>query len=297
MQKEFITVFTPAYNRAKTLKRTYESLKQLSCKEFIWLIVDDGSQDNTAKLVKEWQKQEKEFKIEYIYKENGGMHTAHNVAYHNIYTTLNICIDSDDCLADGAIEKIKEKWMTIKDKDYAGIIGLDADLNGNIIGTTFSEELKETTLSDYYAFGGKGDKKLVYRTEVIKKYPEYPVFQGEKYVGLNYKYLLIDQDYKLSVMNEILCNVEYQSDGSSNTMLKQYKNNPRGFAFLRRVYMRYSISRKRLFIDAIHYVSSCIFSKEGDFINTSPKKAWTVMAIPFGCLLNVYIRIKTRECK
>lgn len=91
----FLTVFTPAYNRASTLPRTYESLCDQECKEFIWLIVDDGSTDETASLVKEWQKKENGFEIQYIYKKNGGMHTAHNVAYENIHTELNVCIICD----------------------------------------------------------------------------------------------------------------------------------------------------------------------------------------------------------
>ena len=89
-----LTVFTPAYNRAHTLGRTYESLKNQSCKDFIWLIVDDGSSDNTAELVRSWQNEDCGFDIQYIYKKNGGMHTAHNVAYENIKTELNVCIDS-----------------------------------------------------------------------------------------------------------------------------------------------------------------------------------------------------------
>ena len=96
-----LTIFTPAYNRAHTLLRTYESLCRQSCKAFIWLVVDDGSTDNTAALVQQWQSRDNGFEIQYIYKENGGMHTAHNVAYANIHTELNTCIDSDDMLADG----------------------------------------------------------------------------------------------------------------------------------------------------------------------------------------------------
>ena len=98
-----LTIFTPAYNRAHTLPRTYESLCRQSCKDFIWLIVDDGSADNTAELVRDWQSRDNGFAIQYIHKENGGMHTAHNVAYANIHTELNTCIDSDDMLADGAV--------------------------------------------------------------------------------------------------------------------------------------------------------------------------------------------------
>ena len=114
-----LTVFTPAYNRAHTLRRTYESLKEQDCNDFIWLIVDDGSTDNTAELIEEWKKENNYFEIKYIHKENGGMHTAHNVAYENIDTELNVCIDSDDRLAKGAISKILAKWEKVKDKGYA----------------------------------------------------------------------------------------------------------------------------------------------------------------------------------
>ena len=239
----FLTVFTPTYNRAHTLGRTYESLFKQKCKEFIWLIVDDGSTDQTKELVRKWQKQDNGFEIQYIYKENGGMHTAHNTAYANIHTELNICIDSDDKMASDAVEKIKVIWEQIRDKNYAGIIALDSDFNGNIIGKSFSDDMRETTLGGYYAAGGQGDKKLIYRTDVINSVPEYPVFSGEKYVGLVYKYTLIDQKYKLYVLKDVVCEVEYQPEGSSETMWKQYLQNPRGFAFLRKTAMIYPISK------------------------------------------------------
>lgn len=289
-----ITVFTPAYNRAHTLTRTYDSLKRQNNKSFIWLIIDDGSTDDTEKLVRKWMETETEFEIQYIYKENGGMHTAHNVAYQNIKTELNVCIDSDDCMAEDGIQIILDEWEKIKGEGYAGLVGLDADLQGKVIGKSFPDTLKETTLSGYYASGGTGDKKLVYRTDIIKKYPEYPVFEGERYVGLNYKYLLIDQDYKLAIINKVLCNVEYQEDGSSKNMLKQYVNNPRGFAFLRKVYMQYPTSKKRVFIDCIHYVSSCIIAKDRMVIKKSPRKMMTVLAYPFGIFLTIYIKNRTK---
>lgn len=167
-----LTIFTPTYNRAHTLPRTYESLCKQKNKDFVWLIIDDGSSDNTEELVKNWQKENSDFTIEYVKKENGGMHTAHNVAYKNIHTELNMCIDSDDCIAENAVEKILNKWDKIREQGYAGIIGLDADFNGKVIGKEFPVDMKETTLSSYYTKGGFGDKKLVYRTDVIQKYPE-----------------------------------------------------------------------------------------------------------------------------
>ena len=279
-----LTVFTPAYNRAHTLPRTYESLCNQKCKDFCWLIIDDGSTDDTEQLVKGWME-----------KENGGMHTAHNMAYENITTELNVCVDSDDCMAEDGVAKILKKWDEVKDSGYAGIIGLDADMNGKIIGKSFPKSMKETTLMGYYAMGGAGDKKLVYRTDIIKKYPPYPVFEGEKYVALAYKYRLIDQDYKLAVLPQILCNVEYQEDGSSGTMWKQYLKNPKGFAFWRKICMRYPESRKRKIVDCIHYCSSSQIAKDKWYIRESPAKFMTFLCSPLGVVLTMMVKHKARK--
>lgn len=291
-----LTIFTPAYNRAHTLPRTYQSLLVQDCKDFIWLVVDDGSSDNTADLVKGWQKENNGFEIRYIFKENGGMHTAHNVAYANIDTELNVCVDSDDALSKGAVKKILSKWQAVKDDGYAGIIALDANMEtGEVIGDRFPSEMTETTVVNFYAAGRSGDKKLIYRTDVINQYPPYPVFEGERYVSLAYKYRLIDQDYKLAVLDEVVCDVEYQADGSSGTMYKQYLKNPKGFAFWRKVCMQYPESKKRLFIDCVHYVSSSIIGHNKHFISESPKKFLTILAIPFGVALTVIIKKKARD--
>lgn len=289
-----LTIFTPAYNRAHTLGRTYESLLRQTCDDFEWLIVDDGSKDSTQELVERWM-QEGKISIRYIYQENQGMHGAHNTAYRNIYTELNTCIDSDDYMPDDAVETIVNFWKTYGSDKHAGIIGLDCTENGNIIGTSFPNEVKETTLSGFYANGGKGDKKIVYRTDIIKQYPEYPIFKGEKYVGLSYKYALIDQDYTLLVINKPLVIVEYQIDGSSMNIYKQYWNNPKGFIFLRKVEMVTTSNLMRKFKICIHYVSSSLIAKDNSFISKSPCKLLTVLAIPLGFLLYEYIKYKVAE--
>ncbi len=291
-----ITVFTPTYNRAYCLHKCYESLVKQSNQDFKWLIIDDGSSDNTKELVTSWINENK-IDIQYHYQKNLGMHGGHNAAYRLIETTLNVCIDSDDFMGEEAIQIILDAWKSIKDKsEYAGLVGLDADESGAIIGTKIPEGIKETTLYELYnTHKVLGDKKLVYRTEVVKKYPPYPIFEGERFVPLGYLYQLIDQDYKLLPINEVFCVVEYMVDGSSMNMLKQYRRHPRGFAFSRKSRMQLATNFKDKFKNAIHYVSSSMFVKNGSFLKESPKKLTTFLAVPLGVLLNLYIRFKTKN--
>lgn len=291
-----LTVFTPTYNRAYILKQCYDSLCRQTCKDFVWLIVDDGSSDNTKEIVDEWMKNDNGFEIRYVYKENGGMHTGHNKAYELIDTELNVCIDSDDFMPDGAVELIINFWNENKDSSYSGIIALDVYKNGQVIGKELPNK-KSTTLSGYYQNGGQGDKKLIYRTEIINKYPAYPEFEGEKFVPLDYKYLLADQDYELLIMNKPVCVVEYMEDGSSKNMLRQYYRNPKGFAFMRKVHMQYDKEFLKNLKTCIHYVSSSFISKNKSFIKESPRKIMTVFAIPFGILLYLLVLYNNREGK
>lgn len=290
-----ITVFTPTYNRAYCLGQCYTSLINQTNKDFIWLIVDDGSSDKTKELVAEWIDENK-IDIHYHYQENQGMHGAHNAAYRLINTELNVCIDSDDFMPINAIELILEFWDKNKSNEFAGIVGLDGNKNGDIIGSPFPKHIKAASLINLYEkHKVTGDKKLVLRTEVAKKYPEYPLFKGERFVPLGYKYLLIDQDYTLLTLNEILCTVEYLPDGSSLNILKQYKKNPKGFAFSRIAEMQYGPTLSFRFKKAIHFVCNSIMAKNYNFLKASPKKGLTLLAIPFGLLLLAYIQFKTNE--
>ncbi|KMY51892.1 glycosyltransferase family 2 protein [Peribacillus loiseleuriae] len=288
--KPTLTVFTPAFNRAYTLHLCYESLKRQTWTDFMWLIIDDGSEDHTKELVEGWIS-EGQIPIRYHYQENQGMHGAHNTAYGLIDTELNVCIDSDDYMADDAVEKIVSFWKKNGSDKYAGIAGLDASPDGGIIGTIMPNNLKEATLSNLYGkYGVKGDKKLVYRSELTRKTPPYPIFPGEKYCPLSYKYILIDQKCPLLIMNEILCHVEYLADGSSMNIIKQYKRNPNGFSFFRKVAMKHAPSLKEKFRESMHYVSSNLMIKNYKFLFESPCKIITFVAVPFGIILYLYIQ-------
>jgi glycosyltransferase involved in cell wall biosynthesis len=252
--------------------------------------VDDGSSDQTEELVMQWINK-KEIQINYHYQENQGMHGAHNTAYELIETELNVCIDSDDYMPDNAVEKIVTYWEEHGSNQVAGIVGLDATFNGEIIGTRLPSHLETSNYMDiYFKHKVKGDKKLVYRTDLVRKVPPYPIFEGEKYCPLAYKYILIDQEGPLLLLNEVLCHVEYLEDGSSLNIIRQYKNNPRGFSSFRIVSMKYAISLKDRFRAAIHYVSSNIMSRNINYLIESPNKFITLLASPFGLALFLYLQ-------
>ncbi|PFH85589.1 glycosyltransferase family 2 protein [Bacillus sp. AFS088145] len=289
-----LTVFTPTFNRAYCLHKCYESLKNQTCNEFIWLIIDDGSTDNTKELVEGWI-EENTIEIMYYWQKNQGMHGAHNTAYQKIVTELNLCIDSDDYMPLDAVEKIIEYWNQFGNDNVSGIIGLDAYSDGKIIGTKLPVNRKQSRLFDLYnKYGVTGDKKLVYRTELTKEFP-YPLFKNERYVGLAYKYHMLDKQYEMLLMNEILCYVEYLADGSSLNMFSQYIKNPNGFAFYRKEMMKLPFASQLFkFRQAIHYVSSSIMSRNWSFLDETPKKGLTILAIPFGITLYIYITTKTK---
>ena len=291
-----LTVFTPSFNRAYCLDQLYNSLVQQSSKDFCWLIIDDGSSDNTKELVQSWI-DENLIDIQYHHQENQGMHGGHNSAYKLINTELNFCIDSDDFMPANGVELILKQWSEVKDKPHlAGIIGLDADKSGKILGTKLPEGIEEATLYDlHHKYKVTGDKKLILRTAVVREFPPYPIYKDERLVPLGTLYLQIDQKYKYKCANEVYCIVEYLEDGSSRNILKQYKRSPRGFLYSRILEMKYSKSWTYTFTRAMHYISSCIFIKKWNILSGNPKKVTTILALPFGILLHVYILLKIRK--
>lgn len=298
MQLPSLTVFTPSYNRALLLPRLYRSLCEQSCLKFKWLIIDDGSTDNTSALISKWQA-ENNILIEYIYKPNGGFHTAHNLAYQNIKTELSVCIDSDDLLPLNAIEDILSCWSNIPNKEgIAGMIGLDKLIDGDIIGTNHPENIRIAKRSDLYQkYKVKGDKKIVLRMDVVKKYPPCPEFKGEKFVPETTLYTLIDQDYDFYLFDRVWCIVDYQNDGLSNTIIEQYFLSPKGFLYTRLLNIKYGRTRYFRLRNIIHYINCCIILRDFKIIKEVPYPKITFCLIPVGFLLHIFLQIKRKKFK
>lgn len=246
-----ITIFTPTYNRAYSLPRLYESLCRQTSKDFIWSIVDDGSSDNTKELVEKWQAINA-ISIIYTAQINGGKMRAHNKGAALCDTELFLCVDSDDFLVDNAVELVLQTWQTHpKDSFVCGIVAYKTILNGEkcTIPARFPT-LQMSSLSDLYAKGFHGDTTLIFKSDVIKKYP-FAEIDGEKFVTEAYAYEQIDQRYKYVLLDEALTICEYQEDGYTHNILKLHYKNPKGMALY---YNQHSVLTVKGKIDSLRAV-------------------------------------------
>ena len=258
------TVFTSTYNRAYTLENLYKSLLKQKYTNFEWLIVDDGSQDETKELVEKFLN-EKKIKIKYYYQKNSGKHIAINTGVNKASGNLFIIVDSDDYLTDDALETIDYYVKSLsKDIKYAGVAGLKCYQNGNIIGKTFDGEFLDKTSLERRKNNILGDKAEVFYTEILKKYP-FPQIKGEKFINEAYIWNKIANDgYKIRWFNKPLITCEYLNDGLSKNNQKLIDNNPLGCL----LYLKDLIKYEKNYIKKIaHYCTYCniadkVYTKE-----------------------------------
>lgn len=289
---KLITVFTPTYNRAGLLHRVYESLVRQTNQQFKWLVIDDGSTDETQAVVESFV-QENKIEITYIYKENGGLHSGYNAAIARLDTELSICIDSDDWLPDDAIERILKVWAGRKADDIAGLIGLDYAANGELIGDHLTDGAIINPIDLLASKTNRGDKKYVVRTDCYEKVAPMPEFPGEKNFNPHYMILKLSADYRFVAVDAPLCIVDYQPDGMTANQYKQYLDSPKSYAELRRVIMSLpDVPTKYLLKTVIHYCSSSQLAHNRNYIKESPRPILTVLCTPLGWLLTLYIKKK-----
>lgn len=228
-----LTIFTPTYNRANLLGRLYKSLKEQSRKDFVWLIVDDGSSDNTKAIIDGFIS-ENEINIRYIYRENGGKMRAHNQGVMLCDTELFFCVDSDDYITCDAVENIYNCWEEKKNlysgtKDVGGIVAHKGKSETELLGSTeFPKNAGFSTLRGLYLSGFRGETTLIFKTEALKRHL-FPEFDGEKYVPEDVVYDKIDSEYELIVMDKIITVCELVSEGYTDQAAKLRKDNPKGW--------------------------------------------------------------------
>ena len=267
-----ITVFTPTYNRGNLLNRLYQSLCKQKNKEFEWIIVDDGSTDETSCVIKMIQDKHacENFPIHYYKKENGGKHTAVNMGVQKANGELFFIADSDDILPSEALLVVAEVWdATKEDLSIGGICGFDGDItDGEVIGTGFPKGLQfaklcladnnhisyidGTTRQIRFDLGVDGDMKEVFRTSVLREFP-FPEITGERFCPEVLVWNRIASKYKLRHINKIIYLVEYQKDGIISAITRSRMNSPIASTMTYAEMLDYDISLKWKIRSAINY--------------------------------------------
>ena len=227
-----VTVFTSSYNRGYKITDLYDSLKRQTLKEFEWIVINDGSSDNTGELFGVWTRENNGFPIIYKEVENGGKHRAINKGVGLANSNAFFIVDSDDVLCLDAIEKITKWFNQVQDDEsFAGISGLRGYAEGNPIGGygNFSTEYIDCTNLQRHLYHLLDDKAEVYKTSILKKYP-FPEFEGENFLPESVVWDHIARDgYKIRWYNEIIYLCEYLEDGLTASAEKKFLDNPKGF--------------------------------------------------------------------
>lgn len=254
-----ISILTPTYNRGKLLLPLYESLKNLTFEDFEWLIVDDGSEDDTEQYALSWiahNIQNAEFPIRYIKKSNGGKHTAINRGVREANGELILILDSDDTLPADSLATIAQYYEQCKGyKDCAGVCGLMAHHDGQLIGTGFPKEpMYESALQFRYAEKGNvtGDLLEVYKTSVMREFP-FSEIENEKFCPESLVWNRIANKYKLFCFNKVIYYRDYLEGGLTSKIVKIRMKSPIASTMTYAEMLDYNISLKWKIRSAINY--------------------------------------------
>lgn len=222
-----LTILTPVYNRKDTIERLFRSLLAQSNMEFEWLIVDDGSSDGLGDVVALF---DAPFPIRYIYKENGGKHTALNVGINHINSPLTFIVDSDDWLTDHAVETVLLTHNSYNDRpDLCGYAFLRQFPNGKINGKLF---VPNYLIASYLqarinAHDTMADKAEVFRTACLKEFP-FPEFAGERFLGEDTVWMRMSRKYAMVHINCAIYVGNYLADGLTHNRRRNNISSPQG---------------------------------------------------------------------
>ena len=286
-----ISILTATYNRANYLSNLYESIKQNTHRtpslESEWIIIDDGSEDETERKVKEFIKDGK-IKIKYYYQKNTGKMMAINQAVKMAEGELIVDCDSDDYFSSDAFELIKKNSKKFfENEELYALAFLKKDKDGKISGKSFSNVDKPTTMFElYFKEDIEGEKILVYKAKIRKKY-EHELEDDENFITEARMYHKMDEKYKILCINEPIEIGEYVEDGYTKNINKTFKNSPKGYyCYFKEILgkdMKGTLIKKRIYAIK-HYILFGYLIQKGfnikDIRNAGNKILYSILYIP-----------------
>jgi len=285
-----ITVFTPTYDRAYTLGRLYQSLLQQDCHDFEWLVINDGSTDNTDDLFSSWTQQATPFPIRYYSVPNGGKPRAINKALELASGEYFFIVDSDDYLTHDAISFINNAFTTLPSDDasFIGISGIRGGLDGKALqGQSKIDAAKgyvDANNLERPKLGLQADMAEVFVTNKLRIYT-FPVWKEEKFTPEAVVWDRMAMDgYKLRWFNKVIYLCDYQPDGLTNSSWKLLRDNSMGYAMLFNTQLEYIKGTRRIMSLVLQFVSCCMLAREYGYISKCRYPLAAILLLPLGWL-------------
>lgn len=284
-----VTVLTPTFNRGGGLQSLWDSLQKQTVKDFEWLVVDDGSTDGTKNLITQLQ-EKSDFPIRYIYKNNGGKHTALNVGIQTICSELTFIVDSDDCVTDDAVEailKIHQKYRS--QNNICGYAFLRAFPDGKVNGKKFDVDEEIGSYIDVRVNGDDtgADKAEVFKTHCLKEFP-FPEYPNEKFLGEDLVWVRMARKYEMVHINKAIYVGNYLEDGLTNNRRKHNIASPVGCMHRAEEFMESDLKTRYRIKGGLQYIVYGRFAgvKICDLIRKSRHKVLATVCIPGGLFLH-----------
>jgi glycosyltransferase involved in cell wall biosynthesis len=289
----FFTVFTATFNRGYILPKLYDSLKKQEIMDFEWLVIDDGSSDETEQLFQQWIHDEIMFPIRYMKKDNGGKPRTINYGIQYAKGEYFFMVDSDDTLKPDALSKMKQWCKEIESKpQFIGVGAARGFPDGSYI-KGIAPSVNEYGYIDASNlqrndFNLDADMCEAYKTEIFKKYPM-PEWPGEKFAPEQISLNEIALDgYLLRWHADIIYQCEYLDDGLTKRSNVLEKKNPMGYAMMYNHMLKYpELSIKQKYYAACQHIALSIYGKNSSYILRSNKIIYSIFALPVGILLSI----------
>jgi len=270
-----LTIYTPTFNRAHLLKPLYQSIIAQPDKEkFEWLIIDDGSTDDTQQVVEAFMN-EKIINIRYHYQENQGKMQATNTATEMAYGRWIIIVDSDDELGKDALKNfyaVEHKYYD--NQKIVGILGITKMLNPALQGNSEKMPVKDGTIISRSKLRKKNKGKFPHeinqfmKTMIYKQY-KYPKIEGEKFIDELLVFDLIEKKYKYVVFNHINIISEYQSDGYTFNIRKLLLKNPKGMAYYNKLKAKLTLNPIKRATSLARYCAYSLLGKQTKIVRNA----------------------------
>lgn len=280
-----ITIITPSFNRAHTLPKCYESLMKQTSSNFEWMIIDDGSSDNTRELVENWIDKTTKFKISYFYKSNGGKASALNLAFDNLETEFAVILDSDDTFYSDAIESATAQLQSFcTDDQCCGLMPLRHNPDGTVMGGRNLESGKKIRMADILNGEYKTELVCFYKTSVLKNF-RFPRIEGEKFISPQWLDYELSREHYFIASDSKICICEYIEDGLTKNKRSVIKKHPKGYTLVKSQSFEFSDSIKRIAKHGLMYDCGCIISGDRDWLRNSPRKLWSLLLMPLAWII------------